>query len=81
MNLILQLSAEIEAKLKAQAAERGKPLEDVAIEAIEDVLASSESDALLQGKERQAGFERWLTGRKARNAAVDDSRDSIYPDE
>ena len=81
MNLILKLPPEIEAKLKAQAAERGKSLEDVATEAIEDVLASTESSVLLQGKEWQDGFEHWLSGLKPRNAAVDDSRDSIYPDE
>jgi hypothetical protein len=78
MNLTLHLSAELEAKLREQAKAEGKPLEDVALEALQDKLVLEEEGRLPRDK-WHARFDAFLASIPHTNATfVDDSRESIY---
>ena len=83
MNLTLQLHGEMEAKLRQEAARTGKTPEGVAIEALEEKLASDAvegRDANLSVEQWLTTFDDWISSHSSRNPDVDDSRESIYPD-
>jgi hypothetical protein len=81
MNLVLQISAEAEAKLNEQARSLGKAPEALALEALQDRLSGEDaSQPILPPDEWLRQFDAWVRGHESRNPRVDDSRESIYPD-
>jgi len=80
MNLTIELKPETEAKLKEQAAQRGKDPQAFALEALEEKLSAEMSGpAMLPPAAWHAKFDA-LLGSLPRSEAtfVDDSRESIY---
>ncbi|HEY2840380.1 MAG TPA: hypothetical protein VGJ26_14585 [Pirellulales bacterium] len=80
MNLILHLTPETEARLKKQATLTGRSPEELALEALQERLAS---DVLpqesLSASSRIAQFREWLSEHPESSVArLDDSRESIY---
>jgi hypothetical protein len=81
MNLVLHLPPETEARLRHAAAETGKAPEDVALEALDEKLATPPDD-----QADQLPLERWqkrfrdALAALPRSAAifVEDSRESVY---
>lgn len=80
MNLTLHLTPETEAKLREQAAQCGKSLETLALEALEEKLADEDaSSRMLPSEVWTARFDEFLATLPRSNATfVDDSRESIY---
>lgn len=81
MNLILHLPPETEARLRQASAESGKAPEALALEALDEKLATSlNSGPDLSREEWLRHFNEWVSKQKSRNPNFDDSRESIYPD-
>lgn len=81
MNLTLALSPELEARLRHQAEVAGKPVEQLALEALEEKLNSEVvASEILPPEEWLAVFDDWMSRHTSRNPEVDDRRESIYPD-
>ncbi len=80
MNLMLHLTPETEAKLREQAAQSGKSLETLALEALEEKLADgNDLSKALSDEVWKAKFDEFLANLPRSGAAiVDDSRESIY---
>jgi hypothetical protein len=79
MNLTLHLSPDVETKLREQAAALGKPLEDVALEALKEKLASEPEPGAVMPLELWLREFRAFTAESPRgNVNADVSRDSIY---
>jgi hypothetical protein len=80
MNLILRIPPDTEAQLKEQAELVGKSPEDLALEALQEKLASSADSAeMLPPDTRLAEFRDWMASHPVSLARdLDDSRDSIY---
>jgi hypothetical protein len=79
MNLTLHLSAELEAKLRQQAKAEGKPLEDVALKALEEQFdAEPLAAATLSPEQWVADFRVWAKSHRRLPHEADDSRESIY---
>jgi hypothetical protein len=81
MNLILNLPPETEARLRQASAESGKAPEALALEALDEKLATDfSSGPELSREEWLRRFNEWMSLVKSRNPNVDDSRESFYPD-
>jgi hypothetical protein len=79
MNLMLNLTPETEAKLKAEAALCGKSLEQLALEAIDDKLSDrAKVGRRLSKQERIKLFNEWIASQPVVSNFVDDSRERIY---
>jgi plasmid stability protein len=81
MNLIIELTPESEARLKEQAADRGKDLAAYAREVLEDGLANESAAAkeTLSAAAWRARFDAMLRALPQTSATfVDDSREAIY---
>lgn len=79
MKLTLRLSPEIEFKLREQAAALGKPLEDVALEALRNGLVPrSDESELLTKESRLAKFRELMATMPSGNPNADLRRESIY---
>ena len=79
MNLVLQLSPEIEAKLLQQAVLVGKPPEELAMKALEEQLAVEGPVMEVQTAQQWvADFHRWAERHRRLPREADDSRESIY---
>jgi hypothetical protein len=79
MNLTLHLTPETESRLRAQAAQSGKSLETLALEAIEDILADGdESSRMLPYEVWKAKFDHLISSMPRGNPTADLSRESIY---
>lgn len=80
MTLKLQLSPDVEAKLRERAALLGRTPETLVLEAVEEKLAAAaETDELFSPSLRLAEFGKWFESHPASKANVlDDSRESIY---
>jgi hypothetical protein len=81
MNLTLQLTPEIEARLKEQAAMAGKKPEELALQVLQESLAGEfGSSPSLSNEEWLRQFNTWVSDHRSRNSRFDDSRESIYAD-
>jgi hypothetical protein len=81
MNLMLNISPETEILLREYVAATGKQPEQLALEALQDRLASEEtSGRSLPADEWLRQFDAWVGTLTSHNPNVDDSRESIYPD-
>jgi hypothetical protein len=80
MNLMLHLPPETEARLREQAARAGKPVEVVALEALQEKLDAELESPILPADEWVIQFDAWVESHRSRNPSFDDSRGSIYPD-
>ncbi|HOB72952.1 MAG TPA: hypothetical protein PKG54_00365 [Phycisphaerae bacterium] len=82
MTLQIELSPEIEARLREQAAAVGKDPAAFAREAVEEKLAASARPAAdsskLSNKQRAAKWLAWVDSHRPVGHFVDDSRESIY---
>jgi hypothetical protein len=80
MTLNLQLSPDVEAKLRDLAAQIGSSPETLALEALVEKLSSSADPGdSLSPNTRLAEFDDWFTSHPVSQAAVlDDSRATIY---
>jgi hypothetical protein len=79
MTLTLHIAAELETRLLVQAKSEGKPPEDLALEALEDKLASSEeSSAMLPRTVWKQEFTALLASMPDGNVDADLSRASVY---
>lgn len=79
MNLTLNLTPELEAKLREQARATGKPPEDLALEALQDKLAMAEDvSAMLPRSIWKQEFEALLESMPDGNVDADLSRASVY---
>jgi len=80
MTLKLQLSPDVEARLRDRATLMGRSPETLALEALEEKLATSaEPDDALSPGVRLAEFGEWFASHPASKAtALDDGRESIY---
>jgi predicted transcriptional regulator len=79
MNLTLQLSAELGAKLREQAKAAGKAPEQLALQALEDQLnVEPLAVVTLSPEQWVADFRAWAEGHRRLPHEADDSRESIY---
>jgi hypothetical protein len=79
MNLLLQLKAETEMKLRKRATLTGQSLETLALEALEEKLATGpEPGEVLPLSTRLAELRAWLASMPGGNPNADFSRESIY---
>ena len=80
MTLKLQLSPEIEAKLRERAAQFGQSPETLVMEALQEKLSSAvDPEESLSPSLRMAEFSDWFQSHPtSKAAALDDSRESIY---
>lgn len=79
MNLILHLSADLEAKLREQAQAARKAPEDLALEALEEKFADeAASSAMLPPDVWLAEFRAFTAASPRGNVNADISRESIY---
>jgi hypothetical protein len=79
MTLTLHIPTELEAKLREQAKAEGKPPEDLALEALQDKLASSDSSTVMLPRAFwKREFEALLASTPNGNVEADLSRASIY---
>ena len=81
MNITLELPPELEDKLTEQAARLARPVEAVALQAIEDSLGGEPSTRLTSREEWQRELHAWIGAHRPVPHVVDDSRASIYGDE
>lgn len=81
MSMLLPISSELEAKLRAQAAAAGLPAEALALAAIEERLGGTTDEVeTVPLADWLNTFDAWVAGHISRNPEFDDSRDAIYPD-
>lgn len=81
MQLVLDLSPETEAKLKAEAARLGSEPTAFAREVLEERLAAAEPAGGTSPSDRVAELRSWRATHPVSAAAtLDDSRESIYAD-
>ena len=79
MNLTLNLTPELEAKIREQARATGKPPEDLALEALQDKLSMAEDvSAMLPRSIWKQEFEALLESMPDGNVDADLSRASVY---
>ena len=80
MNITLEIPPELGDKLAEQAARQARPLEAVALQAIEESLGAETSTRGLRREEWQQELTAWITSHRPISHFVDDSRESIYGD-
>ena len=81
MNLTLHLKPETEAKLRDEATRTGKDPEKLALEAIEEKLATQpEAGELLSTESRLSRFRALIASMPDGNPNADLSRDAAYSD-
>ena len=79
MNLTLQLSAELEAKLVEQAKALGKAPEELVLQVLKEQLdATPLATVALSPEEWVADFRAWAESHRRLPREADDTRDSIY---
>jgi predicted transcriptional regulator len=81
MNITLELSPELRDKLAEQAAKLARPLEEVALQAIEESLGADTTAKQLSREEWQREINAWIASHGPISHFVDDSRESIYGDD
>lgn len=79
MNLTLQLPPEIEAKLKEQAAQSGRSVEEIVLAAIGERVSPQDRPGRRLSKEEWAQrFDAWIASHPVVTHPVDDGREQIY---
>lgn len=79
MSMTVELSSEIEARLRRQAALVGMPPEHIALKAIEEKLdANNEKELPLSKEEWHRRFDALIASMPQANLNADLSRDSAY---
>jgi hypothetical protein len=79
MTLTLNLSPELENRLREAALAQGDDVESFVLRAVEDRLVHCQAPpTALSPDEWKARFEAWLATRTPVDHFVDDSRESIY---
>jgi hypothetical protein len=79
MSILLNLTPEIEARLRFQSKLLGRPPEELAMKALEDQLASDAPAADARTPQQWiADFRHWAESHRQLQQEADDSRDSIY---
>jgi predicted transcriptional regulator len=81
MSITLHLSPELEGRLAAEAERLARPLEVVALRAIEDSLGAESSTSPTSREEWQQELHSWIASHQPISHVVDDSRASIYGDD
>lgn len=81
MTLTLNLTPEVEARLRKLSQSTGKLPEELALDLLERDLDIEDLDEPeISYEEWSRLFNAWVKEHQSRNPHVDDSRDSIYPD-
>jgi hypothetical protein len=81
MTLTLNLTPEVEARLRKLSQSTGKLPEELALDLLERDLDIEDLDEPeISYEEWSKHFDSWVKEQRSRNPHVDDSRDSIYPD-
>jgi hypothetical protein len=81
VDLNLHLTPETEIKLHEFVVSTGKRPEEVVLEALNDKLASEPPEsAAISTEEWLQQFDTWMSSLVSHNPAVNDSRESFYPD-
>jgi len=81
MTLQIELTPELEARLREQAAAAGKDVATLAREAIEQTLAAADPETQPAGLSHEqwlAQWRAWTSSARPLGYLVDDSRESIY---
>ena len=81
MNITLELSPELRDKLAEQAARLARPLEAVALQAIEESFGAETTTRQLTGEEWQRELNAWIASHHPISHVVDDSRENICGDD
>jgi predicted transcriptional regulator len=81
MTLTLDISPELRDKLAEEAKRLARPLEAVALQAIEESLGGRIPGVHTNREQWQREFEAWVTSHHPISHAVDDSRENIYGDD
>lgn len=78
MNLTLHLSPETSAKLKEQASLTGKSPEELAVAALQEMLAIGAESMAASSTAQLAALRAWLESMPGGSPEADLSRESIY---
>lgn len=78
MNITLELPPELRDKLAEEAARLARPVEAVALQAIEASLGTETGTQRSSREEWQQELQAWIASHPPISHGVDDSRDSIY---
>jgi hypothetical protein len=80
MKLKLELSPDVEARLRERATLTGRSPENLTLEALEEELSADvETEEVFSATSRTAEFQDWLASHPTSEAAkLGDSRESIY---
>lgn len=78
MTITLQLSAEVERKLQAEAARNGLTGEEYVRRLVEQSMLPNRDPATIPPEEWIAEWRAWVASHKALPYIVDDDRESIY---
>jgi hypothetical protein len=78
MNITLQLEADLERRLRDEAARKGQTVEQYLEWLIEQSLPTVPATAALSAEEWIAELRAWAASHKPSPVRVDDSRESIY---
>jgi predicted transcriptional regulator len=81
MRITLELSPELRDKLAEQSARLARPLEAVALEALEESFSVQTKSRQLSREEWQREFDAWIASHRPISHFVDDNRESIYGDD
>ena len=81
MNITLELPPDLRDKLAEQAARLARPLEAVALQAIEESLSAEPTAKQLSREEWHREINAWVASHRPISHLVDDSRESIYGDD
>jgi hypothetical protein len=80
MDITLQLDADLERRLRDEAARRGQTVEQYLERLIEGSLPTVPATAALSAEEWIAQLRAWAASHTPAPVRVDDSRESIYAD-
>lgn len=80
MTLTLNLTPEIEAKLRELSLSTGRKPEELALDTLQQNLIEESSTPAISYEEWVRHFDEWVSEQRSRNPNVDDSRESMYPD-
>jgi hypothetical protein len=78
MNITLLLDAEVERRLREEAANKGLAVEEFLAQLAERAVAPAPPSAVLSGEAWETAWRAWAASHKPVTRPVDDDRDSIY---
>ncbi len=81
MSITLQIPPELAQRLAAEATRLERPVEGVALDAIQEVLGVQSDEKREDTQQWERNLWAWITSHKPVSHFVDDSRESIYGDE